>query len=116
MVSRIEVELVDDLDGGPADEQVGFSIGQQHYEIDLSAPNAEQFRAQVQPFIEHARRPPHRYKSRTMASRQLSKDMRAWAKDQGMEVSDFGRIAQPVKAAYRAAHSGSLVQAKRIAV
>jgi hypothetical protein len=44
MAQKVTVLLVDDLDGGPADETVSFSLDGVSYEIDLSAANATSFR------------------------------------------------------------------------
>src|SRR5215475_9504654 len=95
MAQRVTVALADDLDGGPAEETVRFGLGGTEYEIDLSAKNANAFRQQLSPFIEHARkagRAPGRRPARTAASRQRSGDIWAWAKEQGIEVSERGRI------------------------
>lgn len=56
MATRITVALEDDLDGGPADETVRFTVGGTEYEIDLNKENARAFRKQLASFIEHARR------------------------------------------------------------
>src|SRR5581483_5091834 len=106
MAQRVTVALQDDLDGGPADETVRFGFGGAEYEIDLSARNASAFREQLSPFIEHARkagRGPGRRGGRTAASRQRSGDIRAWANDQGIEVSGRGRIPASVVEQYQAA-------------
>ena len=56
MAQKITVALEDDLDGGQADETVRFGLGGTDYEIDLSKKNANAFRRQLAPFIEHARK------------------------------------------------------------
>jgi hypothetical protein len=106
MAQKVTVALEDDLDRGPADETVRFGIGGAHYEIDLSTSNAAAFRRQLAPFIEHARRAgrePRRGPGRTASSRERSADIRAWAKDQGIAVSERGRIPASVVAQYEAA-------------
>jgi Lsr2 len=106
MAQKITVALEDDLDGGPADETVRFGIGGADYEIDLSKKNAAAFRRKLAPFIEHARkagRGPHRRAGRTAASRERSADIRAWARDQGIAVSERGRIPASVVEQYEAA-------------
>ena len=40
MAQKVQVLLVDDLDGGEADETVAFSLDGVAYEIDLSTNNA----------------------------------------------------------------------------
>ncbi|HYA53962.1 MAG TPA: Lsr2 family protein [Streptosporangiaceae bacterium] len=110
MAQKITVALEDDLDGGPADETVRFGLGGTEYEIDLSTKNANAFRRQLAPFIEHARRAgrgPRRRPGRTASSRERSADIRAWAKDQGITVSDRGRIPASVAEQYDAATQGS---------
>jgi nucleoid-associated protein Lsr2 len=110
MAQKIAVTPQDDLDGGPADETVRFGIGGTGYEIDLSASNAAAFRRQLAPFIEHGRRAgrgQRRRPGRTASSRQHSADMRAWAKDQGITVSDRGRIPASVAEQYDAATQGA---------
>jgi Lsr2 len=110
MAQTITVALEDDLDGGPADETVRFGFGGTDYEIDLSTKNADAFRRQLAPFIEHARktgRGPRRRPGRTAPSREHSADIRAWAKDQGITVSDRGRIPTSVAKQYQAATQGS---------
>jgi nucleoid-associated protein Lsr2 len=106
MAQKITVALEDDVDGGPADETVRFGLGSAEYEIDLSKKNAAAFRRKIAPFIEHARkagRGLRRRPGRTASSREHSGDIRAWAKDQGIAVSDRGRIPASVVAQYEAA-------------
>jgi nucleoid-associated protein Lsr2 len=110
MAQKITVALEDDLDGGAADETVRFGIGGTDYEIDLNKKNAKAFRKQLAPFIEHARKAGRGQRSRprrTRASRGRSGDIRAWARDQGIAVSDRGRIPATVVEQYEAAAKGS---------
>jgi hypothetical protein len=110
MAQKITVALEDDIDGGPADETVRFGLGGTEYEIDLSTKNATAFRRQLAPFIEHARkagRGQRRRAGRPASSREHSADIRAWAKDQGITVSDRGRISASVAEQYEAATQGS---------
>lgn len=108
MVRRTVVTLEDDLAGGPADETVRFGIGGAEYEIDLSKKNAARFRKDIAPFVEHARKAAAgaRRPVRTAASRRRSHDIRAWAKKQGIEVSERGRIPASVVRRYEAAVRG----------
>src|SRR5438094_8563213 len=109
MAQRITVMLEDDLDGGPAEETVRFRFGGADYEIDLCKKNAAAFRKQLAPFIEHARkagRGQPRRPARSVASRQRSGDIRAWAKDHGIAISERGRIPANVVEQYHAAAKG----------
>lgn len=110
MAQRVSVELEDDLDEGPADETLRFGIGGSEYEIDLSKKNASKFRRQIAPYIEHARkagRGQRRRPARTASSRERSGDIRAWAKDHGIAVSERGRIPASVVQQYQAATTGT---------
>ena len=87
-----------------------FGIGGAEYEIDLSAKNATAFRRQLSPFIEHARkagRGQRRRPGRTASSREHSGGIRSWAKDQGIAVSERGRIPASVVEQYEAATKGT---------
>ncbi len=109
MAQRVTVALEDDLDGSPAHETVRFGLSGAEYEIDLSKKNATAFRRQLTPFIEHARKSGRgqlRQPVRTAASRRLSGDIRAWAKESGITVSERGRIPVSVVEQYRAAAKG----------
>jgi hypothetical protein len=106
MATKIAVALEDDLDGGPADETLRFGLGGLEYEIDLSKKNAKTFRKQVAPYVDHARkagRAQRRRPARTSSARERSGDIRAWAKDNGIPVSDRGRIPASVTEQYQAA-------------
>jgi hypothetical protein len=109
MAQAITVALEDDLDGGPADETVRFGLGGAEYEIDLNEKNAAAFRRKLAPFIAHARktgRGGRRRPVRTASSRERSENIRAWAKEAGIAVSDRGRIPARVIEQYDAATKG----------
>jgi nucleoid-associated protein Lsr2 len=110
MARKITVALEDDPNGGPADETVRFGLAGAEYEIDLSNKNATAFRKKLAPFIEHAReagREQRRRPGRATSSRERSGGIRAWAKDQGIAVSDRGRIPASIVDQYEAATKGS---------
>jgi hypothetical protein len=105
MAQRVTVALEDDLTGGPADETVRFAVDGTDYEIDLSAKNAAMFGKLLAPYIEHGRRAGRaraRRGGRIAASRQRSGDIRAWAKQHGLAVSERGRIPASVVEQYEA--------------
>ena len=110
MAQKVTVALEDDLDGGPADETMRFGLDGAEYEIDLSKKNAAAFRRQLAPFTGHARtagRAQRDRPGRTASSRERSGDIRAWAKNQGIAVSDRGRIPASVIEQYEAASNRS---------
>ena len=105
MTQKVTVALEDDLSGGPATETLRFAFDGTDYEIDLNAKNGTAFRKQLAPYLEHARRAgraPARKPGRTPANRQRSGDIRAWAKEHGLAVSERGRIPASVVEQYQA--------------
>lgn len=108
-MQKVEVQLEDDLTGGPADETVEFGVDGRAYELDLNARHAADLRHRLAPFVERARLvPQRRFKSaaRTPASRVRSRQIRAWAEQNGFAVSAHGRLPASIIQAYEAAHSG----------
>ena len=107
MAQKVQVLLVDDLDGGEADETVSFSLDGATYEIDLSSANSKKLRKSLQPFMEHARKAgaaARRRRTRGASSRERSADIRAWAKSRSIKVNERGRIPASVVEQYEAAH------------
>ena len=106
-MQRLDVQLEDDLTGGPADETVAFGIDGRSYEIDLSAQHAADFRRKLARFIERARvaraRSP-RAAVRTSASRERSRQIRAWAQAQGFDLAAHGRLPRQIVTQYE--HEG----------
>ncbi|MFI0420157.1 hypothetical protein C1I98_00225 [Spongiactinospora gelatinilytica] len=111
MAKQIQEILIDDLDGGEANETVAFAIDGTSYEIDLSDLNAKKLRDALSPFVQSARRAAAvtgrrrggRGSQRAM-TREKSSEIRAWAKAHGLPVSERGRIASSVVEQYEAAH------------
>ena len=56
MAQKVQVILVDDMDGGSADETVSFSLDGVSYEIDLSTKNAAAFRDSLAQYVGTARK------------------------------------------------------------
>ena len=104
MAQKITVTLEDDLDGGTADETMRFEFGGSAYEIDLNKKNARAFRKQIAPFVEHARKAGRgQRRPRTQSGRRRSSEIRDWAKEQGITVSERGRIPADVVEQYETA-------------
>ncbi len=107
MAKEIRVYLKDDLDGSEASQTVEFSLFGATYTIDLSDANVARLEEALKPFIEKAERVKGRRNSRGSASRGRKSgtaEIRAWARANGHEVSDRGRIPADVVAAYEAAN------------
>jgi len=106
MAQKVTVMLEDDLTGGPAEQTVRFAFEGTDYEIDLNAKNAAAFGEQLAPYLEHARRTGRaegRRPGRAAANHQHSGDIRAWAKEHGLAVSERGRIPASVVEQYQSA-------------
>jgi hypothetical protein len=109
MAQKVQVVLVDDVDGGSADETVTFALDGVSYEIDLTKKNAARLRDSLAPWVGSARKvtgPRGRRGGgrRTGRGGTDSAAVRAWAKDQGIAVSERGRISAELLAQYEAAH------------
>jgi len=107
MAQKVQVLLVDDLDGATADETVSFSLDGVSYKIDLSSKNAAKMRDSFAAYVGAARRVGGRARGGRArgSSRSDTAAIRTWAKEQGLKVSDRGRIPAEVVAKYEAAHS-----------
>jgi nucleoid-associated protein Lsr2 len=114
MVQRAVTERFDDLDGSEAVETVRFGYAGREYEIDLNEEHAAALDELLVPYLEHARRanggqPRPRRARKPEEQHRGPEELRAirqWARDQGLKVSDRGRIAANIVARYEAAHGG----------
>lgn len=109
MARKVQVLLIDDLDGSQAEETVSFALDGTSYEIDLSSANAKRLREELAPFVEAARkvtarRSASKSKKRTALSRERSAQIRAWAQQQGKQISERGRIPKAIVDEYEAVH------------
>ena len=110
MAQKIQIILEDDIDGGEASETILFGLDGVEYEIDLSDENAAQMRDALASWVGRARRTGGRRKqgSASTGSVRGKRDdldaVRAWARENGYQVSDRGRVAGDVLKAYDDAH------------
>ena len=113
MAQKVQTLLIDDLDGGQADGTIRFGLDGTDYEIDLSAKHAEALRKALAPYLAAARRTPGstaRRPGRTgrRTSHADGADptaVREWAKSQGIEVKDRGRVPAELVVKFKAATS-----------
>ena len=103
--------LIDDLDSDSATETVAFAYRGVDYEIDLSEKRAAALDEVLAPYLANARRVRGRPATPRRAAAKSSvpagpREVRAWAKNKGIEVSDRGRISADVMRQYQAAHGG----------
>jgi hypothetical protein len=110
MAQRVEVVLIDDIDGGNAEETVTFALDGVTYEIDLSDKNAKKLRDDLATWTGHARRAgaakssSSRRRAAGSAKRGDLTAVREWARANGHNVSDRGRISAEIQSAYDKAH------------
>jgi hypothetical protein len=116
IMRRIIEQLTDDLTDAPADETVRFALDGTSYLIDLTADNAKTMREAFAAYVEVARRDSApatggRAAARgggrrvTAAAQRAARSaylqsVRAWARDHGYTMSEFGRVPESVLAAY----------------
>jgi hypothetical protein len=108
MAQRVQIILEDDFDGGEADETVGFGLDGTDYEIDLSSANASKLRDALAPWVASARKASGGRRSRRAARQPSgpgSAEIRAWAQENGMQVSARGRVPAEIREAYAKAHA-----------
>ena len=125
MAQKVQVLLVDDIDGGTAEETVTFALDGVSYEIDLTADHAAELRESFSRWVGHARKTGSGSRgggrqqrgggssgssssSRRSGSGSGSSGdataIREWARENGYEVSERGRISAEIRTAYEAAH------------
>jgi nucleoid-associated protein Lsr2 len=116
MAQKVVVELVDDLDGTSSDDvsSVTFGLDGAEYQIDLTEDNANRLRDALAEFIAAARRTGGRVRrgtrgggsgARPAADREQTKAIREWARENGYDLAERGRIAASVIAAYEQAQA-----------
>ena len=107
MAQKTVVELVDDLDGGEAHETVEFSIDGVDFVIDLSNENATMLRERLAEFVGHARKVSGRRGRGKAAVGSAGVDtqaVREWARSQGENVAERGRLSRDLVARFQEAH------------
>lgn len=106
MAQRTQIMYVDDIDGSKAAGTVRFGLNGVDYEIDLSKKHADQLAKAIRPYVEAARKVPASRRSGRAGRtpRHNQSEVRAWARAQGLHVSDRGRIPGDVLAKYESAH------------
>ncbi len=107
MAQKVNIVLVDDIDGSDASETVAFGIDGTSYEIDLNDKNAAQLRESLSAYVGHARKVTSRGSGRrpraaATTSGPSARELRDWARSNGFEVSDRGRVPAEVREAFDA--------------
>ena len=109
MAQKIQTLFIDDLDGSDAEGTVRFGLDGAEYEIDLNAGHARELRDALARYTGAARRVsstarrPARSGGRGSASGLNTTEVREWAKAQGIEVKDRGRVPAELVVKFKAA-------------
>ncbi|GAA2435969.1 Lsr2 family protein [Streptomyces sp. NPDC059118] len=110
MAQKVQVLLVDDLDGGEADETVTFALDGKTYEIDLTTSNADKLRGLLEPYTKGGRRTGGRAAGGRGKGRAVTggnkdtAEIRKWARENGHNVNDRGRVPAEIREAYEKAN------------
>jgi hypothetical protein len=109
MAQKIQTLFIDDIDGGEAEGTVRFGLDGAEYEIDLSAAHDAELRSALGKYVSHARkvtargtRPAGRGAGRRPSPVDTTA-VRAWARENGIDIKERGRVPADVMAKYQAA-------------
>lgn len=102
MARKTITTLIDDVDGTEAERTVTFSLDGTSYEIDMSRENIDALTAALEPFTTAGHKLNRRTSTRPSSGGSGIDlvEVRRWARDQGMKVSDRGRVSKEVMDAY----------------
>lgn len=100
MALRVSKELVDDIDGSPAEATISFTYEGIDYRIDVNGAHAKELHDDFSKWVDHAQRVGGKPTARANGK---SKLIRAWALENGHELSARGRIPADIQAAYELA-------------
>ena len=108
MAQKVSIVLVDDLDGSEATETVMFGLDGTSYEIDLNDKNAAKLRDALSGYVGHGRRvgsaPRRGRKAAASTTGPSAREIRDWARSNGLDVPDRGRVSAEVREAFEKAH------------
>jgi hypothetical protein len=106
MAQRVNIVLVDDIDGSEATETVAFGLDGTSYEIDLNEKHAAKLRDALASYVGHARKVGGGRRTRSAAKAApagaTAAEIRDWARSNGFKVPDRGRIPADVREAFEA--------------
>ena len=107
MAQKVQTLYIDDIDGSEAGGTVRFGLDGTDYEIDLNAAHTDELHVALGTYIDHARkvggtsrRAP---RSRRSASAIDTTAVRTWAREQGIDIKDRGRVPADIVTRYQAA-------------
>ena len=107
MAQRIQTLFIDDIDGGAADGTVRFGLDGADYEIDLSGEHSDELRTALGKYIEHSRKIGGTTRRAGRGGRGANgidaAKVREWAKGNGYDIKERGRVSADLVEKYQAA-------------
>jgi hypothetical protein len=109
VAQKVQTLFIDDLDGGKAEGTVRFGLDGAEYEIDLNAEHAQELRDALARYVRASRRTGGGARRPARSGRKASVNgldttqVREWAKAQGIDVKDRGRIPAELVVKFKAA-------------
>jgi hypothetical protein len=107
MAQKIQTLFIDDIDGGAAEGTVRFGLDGTEYEIDLNAQHTEELRTVLANYVAHGRKAPGTRRAfrgrRSGAGVVDTAKVREWARGQGFDIKERGRVPANVVEKYQAA-------------
>jgi len=105
VAQKVNIVLIDDIDGSDAVETVSFGLDGTSYEIDLNKKNAAALRDALAQYVGNARKVSgtRRGSGRRSSSAAIgpsAREIRDWARSNGFKVPDRGRIPAEVREAF----------------
>jgi hypothetical protein len=104
VAQKIQTIFVDDIDGGEAEGTVRFGLDGADYEIDLSVAHSEELHKAFAPYIAHARKVGgirRAVRGRRGGSAIDTHKIREWARSQGIDIKERGRLPGDIVEKYR---------------
>jgi hypothetical protein len=107
MAQKIQTLFIDDLEGGEAAGTVRFGLDGTEYEIDLSKDHTDALHTALGEYVEHARKVGSTTRRQARGGRRSADvvdtaKVREWAKVQGIDIKDRGRVPGNIVEQYRA--------------
>ena len=112
VAQKITTLFIDDIDGGAAEGTVRFALDGTEYEIDLNAQHSEELRSALGKYVTHARKVGGAARrggrvagraGRGAGSTLNTTEIRNWARENGYDIKDRGRVPADLVAKYQAA-------------
>ena len=112
VAQKITTLFIDDIDGGQAEGTVRFALDGTEYEIDLNSKHSDELRSALGKYVTHARKVGGAARragrvagraGRGATSALNTTEIRNWARENGYDIKDRGRVPADLVTKYQAA-------------